>query len=92
MNECPPTIKIFRIPECALCDETEKSLKEFKPLVYDCSKNNKHKKAMAGVKRILGKFFGYPLVVVQYEDIILMISGYYSEILSELKKSIREMR
>ncbi len=85
------TVKIFRIPECKLCDEMEKSLKEFKPLVYDCSKE-KYKRTMRGAKRLFGKFFGYPIIIIQYEDILLVISGYYSSMINDIKRCIREMR
>ncbi len=85
------TVKVFRIPECKLCDEVERSLKEFEPMVYDCSKD-KYKKIGKGISRMLGKFFGYPLIVIQYEDIFLGISGYYSEMMNDIKGTIRELR
>ena len=85
------TVKLYRIPKCSLCDKMEKDLKKFNPVIYDCSKH-KNRKIMEGVKKITDKWFKYPLVVIQYEDLALMISGYYSEMINDIKKTIREMR
>ncbi len=89
MTKCV-NVKLYRIPECKLCDEVELNLKEFDISIYDCSRQT-NKNAMIGLKRIFGKWFGYPIVVIQHEDIILLISGYYSELMKDIKKSIKEM-
>ena len=84
-------VKLYRIPSCKICDEVEGTLKEFKPIVYDCSLH-RNKEIKIGFKRVLGKFFGYPIIVIQCGDMLLMVAGYYEEMLKDIKKTIREMR
>jgi len=89
MGKCV-SVKLFRIPNCNLCNDIEQKLKEFELSIYDCSKKQ-NKTAMMGLKRIIGKWFGYPIIVIQCEDIMLLISGYYKEMITDIKKSVKEM-